>query len=311
MLGDLADGGYANLPFVGQRYFLDPTNGADANDGTTPATAFKTLTAAYAALTDGQHDTLFYISGSSGITLTAAFTWGKSYTHFVGVCSPTVQNQRSRIFQTADLDLSPLITISGSGCVWKNIYISQEANDAHSLIAVKVTGARNYFENCHFAGGGHSACAISGGTNLLLDGAEENAFVNCTIGRDTIADATGWAGLVLDTVALRNTFRRCQFLMYAGATTAFFVKVADSSAIDRYHSFEDCKFLNTCRTYSLVSAFSIPTSLTSVTNFLVLDNCWALGVDDWDSSNRGVMYLAQGTITAGGNTGLMQASNAT
>jgi len=310
MLADLRDGGYVDLPFVGTHYFLDPTNGSDSNDGQAPDRAFKTLPVAYAALTDGQHDTLFYISGTSSITLTAQFTWGKSYTHFVGVAAPSMCNSRARIFQTGDLNLSPLIIISGSGCVWKNIYVSQEADDTGSTVAVSTTGGRNYFLGCMFAGGGHATAAIDGGTNLLLDGGYENLFENCVIGRDTIVDATGWAALLFDSAAVRNTFRNCKFMLYAGATTCYFVEVVDSGGIDRWNSFENCLFLNMCRTYALGTAFNIPASMASVTNFFILDNCGFMA-DDIDSNNRGMCYTLGGANALGGTAQILGASNST
>ena len=311
MLADLRDGGYVDLPFVGTHYFLDPTNGSDSNDGQTPDRAFASLPVAYAALTDGRHDTLFYIAGTSSITLVAQFTWAKSYTHFVGVAAPSMLNSRARIFQTGDLNLSPLIIISGSGCVWKNIYVSQEANDVGSTQAVSVTGARNYFENCMLAGGGHATAAIDGGTNLLLNGAEENRFVNCVIGRDTIADATGWAAILFDAEARRNTFERCLILAYAGSTAANFVEVVDSSGIDRFNLFKECLFLNDCRTYTMASAFVIPSGMASVTNFFILDNCGILGAMDIDASDRGIVYTLGGANALGGTAQLIGASAVT
>jgi hypothetical protein len=311
MLADLRDGGYVDLPFVGTHYFLDPTNGSDGNDGQTPDRAFASLPVAYAALTAGQHDTLFYIAGSSSITLVAVLDWAKSYTHFVGIAAPSMLNSRARIFQTGDLNLSPLIIISGSGCVWKNIYVSQEANDTGSTQAVKVTGGRNYFSGCMFAGGGHATAAIDGGTNLLLDDAEENLFENCIIGRDSIVDATGWAALLFDGAARRNTFRNCIFMVYAGATTVYFVEVVDNTGIDRWNLFQDCLFINDCRSYSIGTVFNIPASMASLTNFLIMDGCGVLGADDLDTNARTIVYTKGGANAGGGTSQIMQVSNVT
>lgn len=311
MLADLRDGGYVDLPFVGTHYFLDPTNGSDSNDGQAPDRAFASLPVAYAALTAGQHDTLFYIAGSSSIILIAQFLWAKSYTHFVGVAAPSKLNSRARIFQIGDLNLSPLIIISGSGCVWKNIYVSQEANDTGSTQCVSVTGGRNYFVGCMFAGGGHATAAIDGGTNLLLNDAEENLFEDCVIGFDTIADASGWTAILFDGAARRNIFRNCTIQVYAGATDCYFVEVADSSGIDRWNLFEDCLFINDCRTYTLGTAFNIPAGMASVTNFFLLNRCAMLGVTDLDTNARTVVYTQGGANAGGGTSQLMQVSNVT
>ena len=52
------------FPTAGRTFYLDPTNGNDENLGTSPDKAFKTLTAAYAALTANQNDILYYLAGS-------------------------------------------------------------------------------------------------------------------------------------------------------------------------------------------------------------------------------------------------------
>jgi len=117
--------------FTGDHYWLDPTNGSDGNSGTAPDDAFATLPTAYAALTANQHDVLHYISGTSSISLSAAFTWAKSYTHFIGHGSRPGGSPRARIFQTSTATgLSPLFTVSASGCVFDNLLVFQGVDDA-------------------------------------------------------------------------------------------------------------------------------------------------------------------------------------
>ena len=311
-LRDLADGALADLPYVGSKYFLDPTNGNDSNSGTESDKAFKSWTVAYAALTADQHDVLFYISGTSSLTLSAAATWAKSYTHFVGLCAPTRVAQRSRIFQLSTLTAaSPLLNITGSGCIFKDFYIFQGVADNTSLINVQVTGDRNYFGNVHFAGGGHATQAIDGGASLKLDAGYENCFVGCTIGIDTIAAATGMAGVLFDSASGRNEFYDCTFLLYAGHIGAKFVEVVDNAGFDRYILFDNCRFINDATDYTLTEAITVPSGMGSDTHRIICKDCVFLGVTDIEGSNRGIVYANMGAITAGGNSGLMQATNTT
>jgi hypothetical protein len=269
----------------------------------------KSITAAYAACTSGQNDVVALIGDASSITLSAALTWAKDYTHLVGMCAPTNVGQRSRIFQLSTLTgASPLLNITANGCIFRDLYIFQGVDDATSLINVQVTGGRNYFENVHFAGGGHASQAVDGGASLKLAGAEECLFRGCTIGVDTIAAATGMVGLLIDSDAKRCTFDSCNFTMYAGSTGARFVEIADSAGFDRYLIFRDCLFINDSATVTLTSAFTIPSGMGSATHRILMKGCGAVGAADWDSGDRGIMYLDSGTITAGGNAGLLQAS---
>lgn len=285
-------------------YLVDPANGADTNLGDRWTKPLATLAAAYAKCVANQHDTVLYLAGSSGINMSAALTWAKNHTHLIGLCAPTMAAQRARIFQLSTLTgASPLLTISGSGGIFKNFYIFQGVDDATSLINASVTGGRNYFENVHFAGGGHATQAINGGASLKLDGAEENRFKRCTIGVDTIAAATGMAGILFDGEAHRNVFEDCLLTMYAGHAGAIFAEVADATGIDRYTIFKRCMFLNTAST-AMTQAFAIPAGMGAPRRIYLLD-CALHGATDWDANDRGVLFQNNGTITVGGNAGTM------
>ncbi len=284
-------------------FFVDPANGNNNNTGLSPQEAFAGLETAYAATTANQHDTVFYIAGSSGNNLAAAVTWAKNYTHLIGICAPTRMAQRARIFQTSTLTgASPLLTISATGCIFKNFYIFQGVNDATSLINVSVTGGRNYFENVHFAGGGHAAQAINGGASLHLNGAEENTFVNCTVGVDTIDAATGMVGLLMDGDAHRNVFEDCYFRMRAGNSGAAFVEVVDATGIDRDTTFKRCTFINNATGNDMAAAFLIPAM--GEPRLILLQNCMFHNVTKLDANDRGVLFGNMNAITGADLSGV-------
>lgn len=295
----------AGVPFGpnAKYYFVDPANGSDNNSGTKPTEALAGLEAAYAKTVANQHDTIFYIAGSSGINLAAAMTWSKNYTHLIGVAAPTRVAQRARIFQTSTLTAaSPLITISATGCIFKNLYIFQGVADATSLINVSVTGGRNYFENVHFAGGGHATQAIDGGASLKLDGAEENTFINCTFGVDTVDAATGMMAVLLDGDAHRNIFEQCYFRMRAGNTGAGFVEVVDATGIDRDTTFRECIFINNSTSNDMASAFVIPAM--GEPRLILLYNCMFHNVTKLDASDRGVLFGNMNAVTGADLSGV-------
>lgn len=281
--------------YPGRIFYLNPshTNADDDNDGQDPNYPLATLAQAYANCTANQNDTVIYVAGSTSLTLTAALTWAKSYTHLIGVCAPVNVGQRARIFQLSTLTgASPLLTISASGCIFKDFYIFQGVADATSLVNVSVTGERNYFENVHFAGGGHATQAINGGASLSLAGSE-NTFVDCTIGVDTIAAATGMMGIIFPAgaQASRNIFKGCRVTMYAGHTAAGFVEVMDGTAIDRYTLFENCQFINSNKdNFTMAAAFVIPAFAANNSSCILLKDCMSHGVTTNDANDRGVLY---------------------
>lgn len=284
-------------------YFVDPARGSDDNSGLSPDEPVAGIEAGEAKLVANQHDTLFYIAGASGNNLAAALTWDKNYTHLVGIAAPTEIAQRARIFQTSTLTgASPLLNITATGCVFKNFYIFQGVDDATSLINVQVTGGRNYFENVHFAGGGHATQAINGGASLKLAAAEENTFRNCTIGVDTIDSATGMVGLLFDTDAHRNMFRDCVFRMRAGNSGAAFVEVADATGIDRDNSFIDCLFVNNSTSNDMAAAFLIPAM--GEPRAILLKDCMFHNVTKLDANDRGVLFGNMNAITGADLSGV-------
>lgn len=291
---------------VGTVYYLDPTNGADSNDGLSKSSAFKTLTYAYSKLTDGKNDVLVYIAGTGSISLSAQLDWAKSYTHFIGLCAPTVVGQRARIFQTASATgVSSLIKVSGSSNTFKNLYVFQGVNDATSLVAVEVTGQRNYFENVHFAGIGNATQSATGSASLKINGGAENTFENCTMGVDTVARDADATEILFDTAATRNMFKNCRITSYISAAGFASVTVADGTAIDRWQIFDGCLFTtdSTNQAVSQTSVFSIPSGI--VQGKIVLKNSYCLtdGTPDWDSNNRGIIWnnsVAAAASAAGG-----------
>ena len=289
-----------------QIFVVDSTNGSDSNSGLSFAQPLATIAAAYAKCTTNQHDVVLVVAGAAGNTLSAALTWSKSYTHLIGMCAPTRVGQRARIFQLSTLvGASPLITVSGSGCIFKDLYIFQGVNDATSLINVSVTGGRNYFENVHFAGGGHATQAINGGASLQLNGGSENTFVNCTIGVDTIAAATGMVGILFDGEASRNIFEDCIVTMYAGHTGAAFVEVTDGTGIDRYTLFKDCNFINSnSDNFLMASGFVIPAFADNNSSRILLKDCMIHGTTKLDASDRGVLFGNMNDVTGADTSGL-------
>jgi hypothetical protein len=291
-------------------YVVDGANGVDTNAGDRWSAPLKTVSAAYAKCVTGQNDVVLVLASTSAIDELAAITWSKNLTHLIGLGAATHAGQRTRITCGAN-GLTPFITVSGYGCVFKNLYIWQGRDNAATLVNVSVTGQRNLFENVHFAGGGHATQAINGGASVLISGGSENRFVDCTFGVDTVDAATGMAALVFAATggAARNLFQGCRFTLQAGHAGAMFVEVLGNAGVDRYQIFEGCLFINLSGT-AMTSGFVVAAGFDPANKRLLLKDCALIGAGDWESSDRGALYLNSGTITGGGNAGLFAVSTA-
>jgi hypothetical protein len=295
----------------GKAYFVDPTNGSDSNDGKTAKTAKATIAAGEDLLVANQNDVLYYFASSTGPTLSSTLTWDKDYTHFIGICAPTMIGQRCRIFQLSTATgVSPLINITANGCSFKNLYIFHGVADATSKINVQVTGDRNYFENIHFAGIGNDTMDVADARSLFLNAAHENRFVNCVIGLDTIdAGSAANAELEFDSESSRNVFDDCVFQRRIEHNTNHpLVKLTDNYGIGSFTLFRNSIFVYTSvnAVYHGTEVFQIP-AIASPTRKIILMNCVAVSGNasaiSWDSNSRGITFanmVAAAATAAGG-----------
>lgn len=284
------------LPFYngGNVYFVDAFNGSDGNSGKTPAKALRSVEEAYNRCEAGNNDVVFLLSNTDATDSTndytsrfdEAFTWAKNRTHLIGAAAPTHVSQRARISvpttQTAAVD--PLITVSSIGSIFMNVQVFNGINAAVAANGVKVTGARNYFYNVHFAGMGDASGDndLAGGYSLSLDGGDENTFERCTIGLETSPKgANANSEIVFANAAERNYFRDCKIMTFANAATHQYV-LAGASAIEGTTVFENCLFTNKIQggSTAMTEAFSV--NATQNGNFTLINSFADAG--DWEAS---------------------------
>ncbi len=290
----------ANIPaLMGSVFYVDPVSGLDTYDGGTPARAFKTLTAGYAALTANSNDMLVLIGNQTSVDkLAATLDWAKDYTHLVGACAPVSIAQRARIFGHADNALTPLIKISGNGCSFRNIHVNYGVAHAESLVAVEVTGERNYFENCHFAGIGHSTQDAAGACSLLLNGAAECRFVHCSIGLDTQATrGADSSEILVEGATHRMFFEDCFIYAYISNAGHPLVKcVAGAADMTGTWLFKGCTFesifLNNVT--QMTEAFQIGASLGTAN--IILQDCVGVHIAAWTTHVDNKFYIANHAI---------------
>lgn len=291
-------------------FVVDPGHGSDTNSGDHWNAPLATISAALALCTTGHHDTVLVVGSATAITETAAVDWNLNLTHLVGLGTRGLYGKRTRIISGTD-DLSPFITVSGYGCIFKNLRIVHEqADDTGSLVCVKVTGARNLFEDVEFCGNVTASSAIDTGCSLQIgSGGSENLFRRCVFGMDTVESATGLMAIVVNASAgaARNRFEDCVIHGYAGSTSAGFVELMNATAIDRAMTFKRCEFINLGGS-TMASAFVFTGGVDARYKRVFLIDCVGLGFTDWDAGDTGMLYTNQDVLTRGGVGGFLQAS---
>lgn len=290
----------------GNVYFVNPS-AATPGDGTSPDTAVTTLESAYNKCKDGNNDVVVLwnsdynpdtgAAASSGLNLpTAGFTWAKSYTHLVGGgAAPTVIGNRNRMFLPAASVAPTMFTVTGTGCYFANFYIFHGVASTSSLVCWEASGPRCYYENVHFAGIGNATGQgdVAGARSLKVSD-EEQTFVNCTVGVDTIARSTTNAELEVATGTNRTNFYNCRFFSFADSADHVFVKI---TGLDRELFFVDCIFYNAIKSTAttMTEAFAIDSS----SGLVLLKNCTLVGATDWENPVSNYIYIDGAAPTAG------------
>ena len=300
--------GLGGLLTQGNVWHVKPGSGADGQSGKTATEAVATVAKALSLATADQNDIILLYAednSASGTTdyQSSTLTWNKDAVHLIGVTAPVAVSHRARIAQLSTATgLTQLMSVTASGCLFKNISIFHGVADATSLVALQVSGERNVFENVHIAGVGDVTMSAAGAASLELEGGSENVFRNCTIGVDTIARDADVAEIRFDGAAARNTFEDCLIQGFISAAGYVHVKVEDSTGIDRWQIFKNCLFLS--------ESTNDATAQTLVMNIPVMSQGYVILQDSYYSAPDGTTAWSAGRTRVRNNSIAATASGA-
>jgi hypothetical protein len=298
-------------PIRGTWYFVDPTSGLAAKNGLTPGSAKATFKDAYDLCTSGAGDGVVLMSAgttAAGCTsyLSAVLDFSKHGVTVIGLSSGTKLYGRARIANLSTaVNLAYLIKVSGSNNRFVNVNMFNGGSDAAALGCLWITGHRNRFENCHFVGAGHATPAAETGTyDLLLDGGQENTFVECAFGTDTIIRAAASGNIRVDGGAWRNRFYDCEVISYSATAGKGHVLVVDATAFSGWMLFKGCSFLNWNENgVNLVDAALIGTKPNS--GQIAFNDCGFFGFTAVEGAGMsGCGFVANSAAVASGAGGL-------
>lgn len=287
-------------PFRGNYWFVDETNGSDGNTGGADA-PFKTLAQAQLAAVANNNDVVF-LTGTAHVTATVA--WAKDWVHLIGLAAPG-NNKRARISQTGSTVFTPLVNVTGQGCMFANLATFHGFGNASAQICWTDAGGRNFYGNVQFLGMGNAtAAAQTGGRSLLISGSTgENVFEDCVIGLDTVVRSAANASLEFTGGSPRNVFRNCVFQADASAATALHLTIG-VGGIDRYALFDRCTFLNSIDSGGTAMTVGAVVNAAAGGSVLLQD-CSSLGATVF--ATAGPIYVT-GAVPTGNTTGLAVAA---
>jgi hypothetical protein len=291
--------GMLGLPYVGEIFYVDPSGGSDSAGGKAHSDALKTVAAAFALATSGKHDVIVIAptGGTGRTTETGVITWNKRFTHLVGSGASPAQDIRAGMNAPALSAGVSFLDITENGCMFANLTIAG-FNDVDEL--VEVSGDYNSFHNVHFAGLGNATAAdTADGSCLHLTGGQENRFVGCTFGLDTVTRGEANFTVELESSASRNVFEDCRFVMHADATTPVHLKLEGASAIDRWVEFKNCSFYAFwTNDGDKITSVMHTSEQTATGHILITGLPFMTGADDWEAADSGNIYMYPASATA-------------
>lgn len=271
---------------------------------------YTDLPTALSKAVGGRNDVIVLVGNgeaSGSARLSANLDWNKHAVHLIGVSSGVNISNRSRIAPTSGATaFANFFTVSASGCQFQNVQFFQGfGTGTTSQICLTVTGGRNLFENCHIAGMGDDASAQSTGSrSLKVSGTGENMFVNCTIGIDTVTRTVANASLELASATPRNQFIGCTFPFQTSAAGVLGILGTGSGCVDRFQTFERCKFINNIKSTSTTMTVLVSLTSASPGGLLLFDRSVLVGIGEYGDTNGLANSYIDGLTGAAATSGI-------
>lgn len=281
---------------------------------------FTTLATAYAAMTDGQGDTLLVYPGIHAVT--AGVEWAKSDCRIIGMGSPnqlagtTTPVTGSVALRCTTTGVSYVLKVSAHHLYVDGVqFINNAANTGNHCDVMFGAGSRNgLFVNCGFRGGNNTTQTQNATAGIPLWVAAETAagngtkFVNCWIGSSGNAARTKGPGCihVVSGAAkgLHFEFDNCRFasrIQTANANGTCLINIP-ATAIGRYWYFKQCLFYNFWNNHTDKLDYCIRDA-NQETKDIIFDNCSLVGIEYWSDAHAATSSIWTTVANAGTDGG--------
>ncbi|MHA1952183.1 MAG: hypothetical protein ACYSUC_12910 [Planctomycetota bacterium] len=281
-----ADGAYWKDWFDREKYFT----GANA------------ITSGHAAMGSGRNDVLF-LGSAAGISTTATITWSNNLCHIVGMdpSRPGQRSNRARVNPSGNF--TPIWTISGYGNTFSNMAFNHGNSSSANTNLISITGARNWFQNCHFACYTINEMQVAAYSLISLGDCSEVGFKDCYMGSDSVAMASGQMLEYTSNTTIRALYDNCNFVMNSTAAAALFIHVKPGAGKGT-SIFKNTMFLNNSAT-ALTLAIAASGMVNTGHQFYFDSNSAFAGVTDiCAAANEGTcMFHVPGIDSSAGSGG--------
>lgn len=228
----------------GKIWFVDPTNGDNANSGLNTSHAFASVEYALTLATSG--DTIA-LSTSATHSLAAGLLVTKSRINFIGLDFQGRQVQQGAKIQLGGAIASAyVLKNTGVRNSFVNIKFIQASTDSTALTVLQEGGEGGLYQNCSFVFGVANNLGSTSAYEVLA-GSDSATYLNCTFGADTLLTTAARSVFHIDQVSgfefKSNILQNCNFIISSSSASANFIKLDAVGDVLFTNLFKDCTFV--------------------------------------------------------------------
>jgi len=308
---EILGGGFS---VFGNVYYVDATNGNDDYDGKSPTKAFKTIPAAYEAVTTNNDDVIV-LSAYAAHAITSMLTITKNRVHFVsagmrgGAYGMGARTRITMGSSTVAADIA-LMQNTGVGNTFEGIKFDSSSVEALSLYTVAEGGEYSVYTGCEFY---KSTDLDETAAAEVLNNGDSAQWIRCTFGSDVneVADNKIRPNILLTREAITgkvcrsNIIDDCEFLVKAAGTEAVRIYGAGATDVERSLRIYNSKFIsNTLGAATPAHAVGFGAAQTQGT--VILKDC--MSVDHTVMVQAAVGIAVAGAVPTFATTGVAKTS---
>ena len=248
---------------------------------------------------------------------TASIAWGKANSHMIGLAGPSIGGDYGDAsgvnLYTTTAAVADCIHITGKTSQFLNMGFDNNGAATTNRAGAKIDAAGVHMKNCTIIGNMNGTQAANANcASLKIDGGGHYPVIeNCTIGSDVWgARSAASSGQILfadNSQPNDGLFRNCVIRSESVTAAACMVVVNPLHACGRGWIFDNCGFINVAHSggaqgTTLTQAFYLAVGDAGVEIFL--HNCYAAGLDQWQTSDQGKLMVDMPITGTGG--GLMK-----
>lgn len=229
---------------AGKIYFVDPTNGDNANSGKSTSQALASVEYALTLATSG--DTIA-LSTSATHSLAAGLLVTASRINFIGLDFFGRQVQQGAKVQLGGAIASAYVCKNtGVRNSFTNIKFIQASTSATALTVFQEGGEGTLFSNCSFVFGVADNLGSTSAYEFLA-GSDSATYLNCTFGADTLLTTAARSVFHIDQVNgfefKSNILENCNFIISSSSASANFIKLDAVGDVLFTNLFKNCTFV--------------------------------------------------------------------